>query len=294
MDTILYFAARGLVVLIQTLPLRLVARVGRLAGCAAFGLDGRHRRVALQNLSLCFSGEKSVPEIRALAMENFKRIGEAYCCAVKTAAMDAAALKPHVEFVGADKIEPPPGAAPRSLIMAIGHFGNFELYSRYAQFAPSFKCATTYRALNQPAINRLLQSLRSHTGCRFFERRSEGAALRAFMSQKGVLLGLFADQHEGRGGIRIPFLGHDCMTSAAPAILALRYKCPLFTGFCFRVASAQWRLEAGDEIPTFENGRPRKVEAIMRDINRVFETAVRRDPADWFWVHRRWKGGAGQ
>ena len=27
----------------------------------------------------------------------------------------------------------------------------------------------------------------------------------------------------------------------------------------------------------------------MRDVNRAFEAAVRRDPANWFWVHSRWK-----
>jgi lauroyl/myristoyl acyltransferase len=27
----------------------------------------------------------------------------------------------------------------------------------------------------------------------------------------------------------------------------------------------------------------------MRDVNHAFEIAVRRDPANWFWVHRRWK-----
>jgi lauroyl/myristoyl acyltransferase len=27
----------------------------------------------------------------------------------------------------------------------------------------------------------------------------------------------------------------------------------------------------------------------MRDVNREFEQAIRRDPANWFWVHRRWK-----
>jgi len=27
----------------------------------------------------------------------------------------------------------------------------------------------------------------------------------------------------------------------------------------------------------------------MRDVNRALEAAVRRDPANWFWVHRRWK-----
>ena len=32
----------------------------------------------------------------------------------------------------------------------------------------------------------------------------------------------------------------------------------------------------------------------MRDVNRVFEAAVRRDPANWFWVHNRWKQFAGK
>jgi KDO2-lipid IV(A) lauroyltransferase len=29
----------------------------------------------------------------------------------------------------------------------------------------------------------------------------------------------------------------------------------------------------------------------MLDVNRAFEDAVRRDPANWFWVHNRWKPG---
>ena len=27
----------------------------------------------------------------------------------------------------------------------------------------------------------------------------------------------------------------------------------------------------------------------MLDVNRAFEAAIRRDPANWFWVHNRWK-----
>ncbi len=52
---------------------------------------------------------------------------------------------------------------------------------------------------------------------------------------------------------------------------------------------AKWRFAPGDAVPTHERGRPRSAEDIMRDVNRAFETAVRRDPANWFWVHRRWK-----
>jgi KDO2-lipid IV(A) lauroyltransferase len=290
MDKLLPLFARAITAILQSLPLIWVARLGRACGALAFWLDARHRRVALQNLERCFGNEKSSREIRAIAKEHFRRLGENYCCAIKTAVMTPSQMLPHFAFTGADKILPhEANAGPQSRIVAIGHFGNFELYARFGQFVPIFKCATTYRALNQPALNRLMQSLRERSGCRFFERRTEGTALRACMSEAGLLLGLLADQSEGRGGLRLPFLGHDCMTSPAPAIFALRYNCPLHTAICYRTGLARWEIEAGDEIPARENGVPRSTEAIMRDVNRAFEIAVRRDPANWFWVHRRWK-----
>jgi lauroyl/myristoyl acyltransferase len=69
----------------------------------------------------------------------------------------------------------------------------------------------------------------------------------------------------------------------------LRYHCALHAGICYRVGLAQWRIEAGPEIATHENGAPRSSEAIMRDVNSAFEQAVKRDSANWFWVHNRWK-----
>jgi len=123
----------------------------------------------------------------------------------------------------------------------------------------------------------------------FFERRFEAKALKNAMRAGGILLGLLADQHAGDGGLRIPFLGHDCSTSAAPAVFALRYDAALYTSFCFRIGLARWCVKVGRRIPTHENGHPRSSEAIMRDVNRAFEEAVRRDPANWFWVHNRWK-----
>ena len=290
MDHLIYFLARGVVAFLQALPLVAVARLGRALGALAFWLDGRHRHVVLNNLTMCFGHEKSPAEIHAIARENFRRIGENYCSAIKTAAMSPDALRPHFDFVHAKKIRPHQADdGPQSRILAIGHFGNFELYARFGQFVPVFKCATTYRALKQPALNRIMVSLRETSDCLFFERRTDAAALKAAMSDTGLLLGLLTDQHAGRNGLRLPFLGHDCSTSAAPAIFALRYHCPLHTSICYRTGLAKWRIEVGDEIPTRENGVARATEDIMRDVNRAFEVAVRRDPANWFWVHKRWK-----
>jgi KDO2-lipid IV(A) lauroyltransferase len=290
MDALIYLFGRCVVAILQALPLVWVARLGRALGALAYRLDGRRRRIALDNLTMCFGGEKSAEEIHATAKENFRRIGENFASAVKTAAMTPWQMLPHFDLTLAGNILPHEAdAGPQSRIVAIGHFGNFELYARFGQFVPIFKCAATYRALKQHALNRIMVSLRKNDSCHFFERRTEAAALKAAMSDTGLLLGLLADQHAGSNGLRLPFLGHECSTSAASAIFALRYNCPLHTAICYRIGLAKWRIDVGDEIPTRENGVARPVEAIMRDVNRAFEIAVRHDPANWFWVHNRWK-----
>src|SRR6266699_7070159 len=98
MDYLLYLVALGLVKFLQALPLRWVARLGRAAGALAYTLDARHRRVARRNLAMCLGEQLAAEQIDTLAKENFRRLGENYCCAVKTAAMSCDELKAHVEF----------------------------------------------------------------------------------------------------------------------------------------------------------------------------------------------------
>src|SRR6516225_11221721 len=98
MDTLIYWFARSVVAFLQALPLVWVARLGRAGGALAFWLDGRHRNVALTNLALCFGREKSPEEIRAIAQENFRRIGENFAGAVKTAAMTPWQMLPHFDL----------------------------------------------------------------------------------------------------------------------------------------------------------------------------------------------------
>ncbi len=288
MDTLLYIFARTLVGFIQALPLRVVARIGRAGGALFYFFDARHRKVAQRNLQMAFP-EKSPAEICAVARENFKRIGENFSCAVKTAAMSNEEIRDILEVKGIEKFYTRDKAQAGSLVFAIGHFGNFELFARAFIYVPNYKFATTYRGLRQPSLNRLLQTLREKSGCLFFERRTDADALKTAMNQGGMMLGLLADQHAGDKGMRLKFFNRDCSTNPAPALLALRYNASLFTAICYRVELGRWRIEVGDEIPLRENESPRATADIMQDVNRALETAVRRDPANWFWVHNRWK-----
>src|SRR5258708_39308426 len=103
------------------------------------------------------------------------------------------------------------------------------------------------------------------------------------MAEKNLLLGLLADQSAGTHGLWLPFLGRGCSTTAAPAIFALRYHCPLHAGFCYRVGLARWRIEAGAGNPTPQTGQARTVGAINLGLNPALPAAVRRRPAHSFW-----------
>lgn len=305
MQTLLYWFGKAVVRCVQSLPIDFVARLGRSLGALACTVDRRHRNVAKANLRRCFP-EKTEAEIETILREHFRRLGENYACAIKTSSVRFEDVLARCEIVGIEKLATPerssfvgpykeftaqgtPGAAPSNRIVAIGHFGNFEIYALLARCLPGYKHATTYRGLNQPALNRLMEELRNNSGCLFFERRSGVRELMRALQAKGLLLGLLSDQHGGRNGVWGPFFGIECSTNPAPAVFALRYHSPLNTAICFRAGLGCWRIEVGDEIPITENGAPRSVEAIMGDVNRVFEAAIRRDPANWFWVHKRWK-----
>lgn len=290
MSRLIYILARALIVCLQALPLPWVARLGRAGGGFCFLLDARHRRVALGNLTLCFGGEKSTIEIRALALENFRRIGETYCCAVKTAGLKDSELRTVLKVTGVEGFDGPmDGPRLQNRLFATGHFGNFELFSRLPAFISGYRHAATYRALRPASLNQLLESLRTVSGIQMFERRSDAPALRKAMSEGGMCLSLFSDQSARDHGLELPFLGHACFTTPAPAIFALRYECSLFVPICYRTSLGHWCIEVGAQIPTHENGRRRSVEAITRELNTAMEAAVRRDPANWFWVHNRWK-----
>jgi lauroyl/myristoyl acyltransferase len=292
MDRSLYLLGRVAMAFIQAMPLLWIAWVGRVGGTIIFWLDRRHRKVAVRNLTFCFHPQKTRREIYALALENFRRIGETYCCAIKTSGMAERNLKQVMEV--AQEPAPPNGTTGKpsdSCIYATGHFGNFELFCRLPTFIHGYQCAASYRGMRPAALNRLIFGLRTKaTGSSLlFERRTDADALKKVMGQGKILLLLVADQSTRDSGLELPFLGRNCFTSRAPAVMAARYGCDLYVPICYRLSLGRWRIEVGGRIPTRENGSRRSIEAITRDINTVMEAAVRRDPANWFWVHNRWK-----
>ena len=165
MNKALYLLARMAVAVLQAMPLLWVARLGRCGGGVVFWLDARHREVALRNMTLTFQDVKSLREIRALAHENFRRIGENYACSVKTAGMTEQELRKVVAVSGVGAAEAAQaGPLKECRIYAAGHFGNFELFSRMSSFIGGYQVAATYRGLRPQALDHILRDLRQNSG----------------------------------------------------------------------------------------------------------------------------------
>ena len=85
MNTLLYLVASSFVNVVRFLPLKFLGFVGRQIGFVFYFIDFPHRKVAVNNLVNCLSDSHSKKEIMALARENFRRLGEVYLSAIKTA-----------------------------------------------------------------------------------------------------------------------------------------------------------------------------------------------------------------
>ncbi len=290
MEQFLYLAARAVLAVIQALPILWVARLGRAGGIVGYWVDPRHRRMALANLTRCYSAEKSPAEIRGIARENFRRLGEVYCCAIKSAAMSDAEVRAIFSVKGGEGVRSVGGDGRLvNRVFTGGHFGNFELANRMSALIPEYRAVATYRGIRPPKLDQLVYEMRTVSGNLLFDRRSGADELKRAMAEGGKLLILACDQADRSGGIELPFMGYSAWTTRAPVILAMRYKCVIFVPICYRVGLAKWVLEIGEPLRMEENGKRRGVEVLMCEINAALEAGVRRDPANWFWVHNRWK-----
>jgi lauroyl/myristoyl acyltransferase len=290
MQALGFWFVRIIILTLQSLPLMTCVWLGRGIGTLAFLIPSSPRRTAISNLTHVYGAKLEGPAIRRLARQTFQCIGENMVASIKTASMTNEALDNHLEFRGLEQIRDLVADSPSGrALVAIGHFGNFEMLARCRFLLEGFRFGTTYRGLNQKWLDRNLMLLRNGSGCHFFERRKESAALRAFLNEGKAMVGIFMDQHGGNNGYRGDFLGRECTTNPAVAIYAQRYECSLFTLFCFRESPGKWVVELGREVPTLVDGQRRQLPDIVSDLNDDFEKAVLRDPTNWFWVHNRWK-----
>ncbi|MDB5448544.1 MAG: lipid biosynthesis lauroyl acyltransferase [Phenylobacterium sp.] len=178
------------------------------------------------------------------------------------------------------------GSQPAVLIS--GHFSNFEVMSAVIVHS-GVRCQVTYRAANNPYIDKRFRENRARYGVQLFAPKgTEGARalMRAF--GRGESVALLNDQ-KFNGGVAAPFFGVPAYTAPGPATFALKFGAPILPMSVQRIRKARFRVIVHEPIVLEDTGdRTADIEAGVRRINAFMEARVRERPHEWFWVHKRW------
>ncbi len=175
------------------------------------------------------------------------------------------------------------------------HQGNWELNCLTLFIHYNAKSAVTYRAMNNPYVDRMIEKSRTLNGTlsAFPKSRESGRKIMATIKDGGYL-GILIDQKYNEG-IEIPFFGLPAMTNPIAFQLAQKYHAPLVPVQNIRLKGANFKIIVHPAIPTHDGaGAPRPLEDMMLEAHRLMEGWIHAHPAQWIWMHRRWKETSGE
>ncbi len=282
MDFLTYLLFRGLRALFTLLPLEANFRLGQALGMLCYFLLWPYRRLAIANLTLAFGSEKTAAEIRALARRHFGNLGANLLSSLKLATMNFKDIEPRVEMENKEAIMSA-RAEGKGVIFVNNHSGAWELYAQITPFFPERKYAAVYQRLGNPHVEKAIKEDRARFGVLPFAT-SDGFSTPIKFLREGGLVSVMVDQHSGDGGVWAPLFGRLASTSPVAAMLALRTGARLVPVAIQTRGLARWKIVASAPIPLDGD-----TESLTAEINRRLEMQIRESPADWFWLHDRWK-----
>jgi len=193
-----------------------------------------------------------------------------------------------VEVVGGERLAAI-AAAGKPVVFVSGHFSNWEVMPATIVDA-GVTCDMTYRAANNPYVDKRIRDSRFRYGVRLFAPKGgDGAREMLEAMGKGASVALMNDQKFNRGGVAVPFFGRMVMAAPGPTRLALRFDTVLQPMSVQRTRGARFRAVVHEPIVLQRTGdRSADIAEGVRRVTAFVEDQVRARPEEWFWVHRRW------
>jgi KDO2-lipid IV(A) lauroyltransferase len=266
--------------------------IAGLAGRLGWIFARDSRRLMLEHLALAFP-EKTLAEREAIGRACLVHLAWLAAETVTVRSYDAH-LEDYVSFVpGAEPLLHELMAQGKGLVMISGHIGHWELAARRLVRA-GVRSAAIARTGPDPKVDALLNSFRTSGGVEILLREAPSTARAMIRSLKdGKLLGLLIDQDTKVQGVFVPFFGRPAFTPRAAGDLAQRFGAPV---------AVVWSRRRG---PRPGDGHELQLEQVQYDpgaadrdaeslritaaCTAIMERAIRERPAEWVWMHERWK-----
>ncbi|WP_339915174.1 lipid A biosynthesis acyltransferase [uncultured Brevundimonas sp.] len=280
-------AFAGLIAFLRGLGLERASTLGgRLL--RTLGPMTRVHRTVLRNLTLAFP-DMDPGERERLAMAQWDQTGRTFAELMMMDRLTPASGR--IEIVGAERLEAiRTGGKP--VVFVSGHLANFELMPAVI-LAAGIPCMISYRAANNPYVDRLIRENRARYGVKLFAPKGgDGARELLAGLGRGESVALLNDQKFSEGP-EVSFFGHPVHAAPGPSRLALRFGTVLQPMSVTRLPGVRFRLTVHEPIELEATGdRSADITRGVQAVTSFVEERVREHPVDWFWVHKRWPKAA--
>ena len=274
----------GLLWLLSLLPLSLLAPLGRGMGALAWWLVPSRRAVAMRNLELCLP-ELSLAERRAIAREHFALVGRGLLEHALAWHASVPRLKRLIHVEGdvmlAERSE-------RPVMWLVPHFIGLDVAGIAVQLFQSRKVVSVYQPQTNAVFDEAIRRGRMRfEGGQLFTRFESARALMRAVREGHAFFNLPDMDFGERDAAFVPFFGVRAATLLAPSRLARALNMvvqPVVAELLPGGAGYRVRFhEPWSDFPTDD------ALADTARMNRWIEQAVRRMPAQYLWVHKRFK-----
>ncbi|OQY05894.1 MAG: hypothetical protein B6I25_04980 [Planctomycetales bacterium 4572_13] len=177
----------------------------------------------------------------------------------------------------------------KGLLMLTGHYGNFEIMG-FVLGLFGFNVYSIARPLDNPFINKYLYGIREKHGQKIVDKKGAADQM-ADLAESGATLCFISDQDAGKKGVFVDFFGRKASSYKSIGLLALQYNMPIVVAACrqtpgeFFFEAEIGRIIMPDEWA--EEDQP--LHWITQEYNTALEDLIRKDPTQYWWLHRRWK-----
>jgi KDO2-lipid IV(A) lauroyltransferase len=172
----------------------------------------------------------------------------------------------------------------KGVLFATAHLGNWEL-SAFAHALLTEPMNVVVRPLDNPLIDAMVESRRGLSGNVLLSKRDFARSILQAL-RKNEPIGILVDQNSSaENGTFVPFFGTQACANLTFAKLAARSGAGVIPGF------AVWSEAEKRYILRFYPEVEITGEAVedTRRIQSSVEAAIRKNPDQWLWIHRRWK-----
>jgi KDO2-lipid IV(A) lauroyltransferase len=282
------FGARVLLAVmwcLHLLPLPLLAAVGNGTGRLLYALAGARRKVALRNLALCFP-EMTELDRERLAREHFRWLGRSILERSLLWFAPAERLKTMIHIEGDVKLAE---HSERPVMWLVPHFMGLDVAGVAVLLFQNQYACSMYQAQSNPVMDDIIRKGRLRFGdkAEIFPRSDKALPLiRAI--RKGHAFFNLPDMDFGeRDAAFVPFFGVQAATLLAPSRMARALGMVVQPVVAEMLPGGQgYTVRFGEPFTDFPTD---DAVADTARMNRWIEQEIRRNPAQYLWVHKRFK-----